>query len=239
MSVNKYERKAIVLFVDFGNTEKRKYSELFELDEEMYKYPFQAIECKIGDIKPDLIKNPNGVWTHESSAQFAKLVKSRLIQTKSQEKSSSSASTSSPSSAAAANKKKGQESKYSEWSLKVLGIDDNSTVLCQLFGLNEESEVWEDLSEDLVDGLGLATKLTESEQLLNTSRPHVVGQASAGPKYYVPNRESDYMSTRANYTNVDTEVKRAHQSAAPVNRVRSSKNLVLNHYYTCKIDINF
>lgn len=42
----------------------------------MYQYPFQAIECKLSDIKPNLIENPNGVWTEKSNESFAKVLNS-------------------------------------------------------------------------------------------------------------------------------------------------------------------
>ncbi len=68
-----YDRKSNqveIQYIDFGNKAKKKPDELFELTEDMLKYPFQAIECKLADIKPNIIKNPNGVWANRINKKF-------------------------------------------------------------------------------------------------------------------------------------------------------------------------
>ena len=76
--LNKEEQTANVLFIDFGNREKKKLSQLFELSAELQEYPFQAIQCKIANIKISLFKNPNGTWTKAATSKFASIVHTEL-----------------------------------------------------------------------------------------------------------------------------------------------------------------
>jgi hypothetical protein len=76
--LNKEEQTANVLFIDFGNREKKKLSQLFELSAELQEYPFQAIQCKIANIKMSLFKNPNGTWTKAATSKFSSIVNNEL-----------------------------------------------------------------------------------------------------------------------------------------------------------------
>ena len=74
LSVNRQEQTALVQFVDFGNKEKKKLSELFELAPELQEYPFQAVECKLANVRMSLFKNPNGVWTKTATNKFMNIL---------------------------------------------------------------------------------------------------------------------------------------------------------------------
>ncbi len=68
-----YDRKSNqveIQYIDFGNKVKKRPDELFELTEDLLKYPYQAIECRLANIKPNIIKNPNGVWSNRINKKF-------------------------------------------------------------------------------------------------------------------------------------------------------------------------
>ena len=74
--MNKQDQTVIVQFVDFGNKDKKKFNEIFELAADLQEYPFQAIQCRLVNIKMSLFKNPNGVWTKAANKTFKHLVQS-------------------------------------------------------------------------------------------------------------------------------------------------------------------
>ncbi|VDI64301.1 ATP-dependent RNA helicase TDRD9 [Mytilus galloprovincialis] len=63
-----------VFFVDYGNTEKMRKEALREMSSEFLSIPFQAVECKLCEIRPSPIKCPDGTWTVEAKEQFKHLV---------------------------------------------------------------------------------------------------------------------------------------------------------------------
>lgn len=185
MNIDWETRRAKILFVDFGNTEKKKLSELYELDDEMYKYPFQAIECKLAGIKPDLIVNPIGVWTRESTKKFA-----RLIETNDPIKS-----------------------RYSRrMKINIVDIEDETVVMCKLYACNKDTNLWEDVGDVLTEpdanGLAVAMQVSQTEQSIDVVRSSFHVPASATNRYYVPNRESGYMSRRPDFAKIDAELKK-------------------------------
>lgn len=60
INVNKSRGFCEVIFVDFGNKEKKLFSELYEMNNELKQYPFQAFKCKLANIKICPFKNPTG-----------------------------------------------------------------------------------------------------------------------------------------------------------------------------------
>jgi len=74
LSVDKKSMSVEVHFVDFGNKEKKNFTDIFEMSDDLQEYPFQAIECKLVNIKPSKIKNPNGVWTKTANALFTDIL---------------------------------------------------------------------------------------------------------------------------------------------------------------------
>jgi HrpA-like RNA helicase len=74
LHVDKKEQKAEVRFVDYGNKETRNFKDLLEISEELQHYSFQAIECKLANIKLSLIKNPIGTWTKQATRKFKDII---------------------------------------------------------------------------------------------------------------------------------------------------------------------
>jgi hypothetical protein len=72
--VSKEDKTVSVQYVDFGNKEKKRASEVFQLSDELQEYPFQALECTLDNVKPSLIKNPNGTWTPPALKLFKSIV---------------------------------------------------------------------------------------------------------------------------------------------------------------------
>jgi hypothetical protein len=68
-----------VSFIDYGNTEAVKLSELRDFGDETVKskileVPAQAFECTMSEIQPSLIHNSQGLWTDEALCEFRKIV---------------------------------------------------------------------------------------------------------------------------------------------------------------------
>lgn len=72
--VSKEDKAVNIQYVDFGNKEKKRFNEVFQLSDELQEYPFQALECTLDNIKPSLIKNPNGTWTQQAHKMFKTIV---------------------------------------------------------------------------------------------------------------------------------------------------------------------
>lgn len=73
-----------VFFIDYGNTETVKPSDLRELSDETVKseileVPFQAFECMLSEIQPSLIRNSQGLWTEEAKREFCRVVHNRVL----------------------------------------------------------------------------------------------------------------------------------------------------------------
>lgn len=66
--INVYKDRGFceVIFVDFGNKEKKLFSELFEMNQELKQYPFHAFKCKLANIKICPFKNPTGKFQRGS-----------------------------------------------------------------------------------------------------------------------------------------------------------------------------
>ena len=75
--VSKEDKTVSIQYVDYGNKEKKRFSEVFQLSDELQEYPFQALECTLDNIKPSLIKNPNGTWTHQAHKLFKSIVEEK------------------------------------------------------------------------------------------------------------------------------------------------------------------
>lgn len=72
--VNRDTEMCEIMFIDYGNREKKRFKEIFELSQELQEYPYQAFQCKIANIKPCIFKNPNGAWTKDSTTYFKKII---------------------------------------------------------------------------------------------------------------------------------------------------------------------
>ena len=73
-----------VFFVDYGNTEGVKPSDLRELSDETEKseileVPFQAFERILSEIQPSLIHNSQGLWTEEAQCEFRRLAQNKVL----------------------------------------------------------------------------------------------------------------------------------------------------------------
>jgi hypothetical protein len=69
---NLTEKRADILFVDYGNKVNGiKFDDLYEItDNDLKTFPFQAVQCKLNNIKPSIIKNPNCTWNKKSTDAF-------------------------------------------------------------------------------------------------------------------------------------------------------------------------
>ena len=73
-----------VFFIDYGNTEGIKPSDLREFGDETVKseileVPSQAFECILSEIQPSLIHNSQGLWTEEAQREFSKAVHNKVL----------------------------------------------------------------------------------------------------------------------------------------------------------------
>lgn len=73
-----------VFFVDYGNTEAVKPSDLREFSDETFKseileVPFQAFECILSEIQPSLICNSQGLWNEEAQREFRRVVQDKVL----------------------------------------------------------------------------------------------------------------------------------------------------------------
>jgi hypothetical protein len=73
-----------VFFVDYGNTEAIKPSDLRDFGDETIKteileVPAQAFECTMSEIQPSLIHNSQGLWTDEAMREFRKIVNGNML----------------------------------------------------------------------------------------------------------------------------------------------------------------
>lgn len=73
-----------VFFIDYGNTEAVKPSDLREFSDETSKsaileVSFQAFECILSEIQPSLINNSQGLWTDEAHREFRRLVHNKVF----------------------------------------------------------------------------------------------------------------------------------------------------------------
>jgi len=65
-----YNQSTVELFfVDYGETEEKSISEVFELKHEFLKLKFQAIECRLANIRPA----PGPSWSDEAGDQLCRL----------------------------------------------------------------------------------------------------------------------------------------------------------------------
>ncbi|RMZ95878.1 ATP-dependent RNA helicase TDRD9 [Brachionus plicatilis] len=66
--------RADIIFIDYGNKVTRKFQDLFYLADSLKEYQFQAIECKMVNVRPSIFHNPTGQWTKASNQTFNRLV---------------------------------------------------------------------------------------------------------------------------------------------------------------------
>lgn len=86
-SVNSRKSKDSVIqvfFIDYGNTEAVKPSDLRNIDDEYIKdrileVPAQAFECTLSEIQPSLIHNSQGLWTDEALKEFKRVVHGKVF----------------------------------------------------------------------------------------------------------------------------------------------------------------
>lgn len=74
LTVDHRQKEAYIRFVDYGNGQSVPFTNLFKLSDRLKEYPFQAVECKLHDIKPSLIRNPNCAWTNRSNDCFKQMI---------------------------------------------------------------------------------------------------------------------------------------------------------------------
>jgi hypothetical protein len=77
LRVSQARKKVKVIFVDYGNEENKRFDEIFQMSDELKGYPFQAVDCQIANIKPSLLKNPNGGWEEKSTKEFKEILKTQ------------------------------------------------------------------------------------------------------------------------------------------------------------------
>ena len=70
LHVDRVNCQVEIVYVDYGNKEIKKYDQIFKCTQELMEYPFQALECRLVNIKPSLITNPNGVWILKANQAF-------------------------------------------------------------------------------------------------------------------------------------------------------------------------
>ena len=58
-----------LFFVDYGESEEKSISEVFELKHEFLKLKFQAIECRLAKVRPA----PGPSWSDEAGDQLCRL----------------------------------------------------------------------------------------------------------------------------------------------------------------------
>ena len=80
LDLDKDQQLAQVIFVDYGNKEMKKFSQLYSISDEMESIPFQAIQCKLINIEINKLKCPNGVWTKAANDYFMNLINERELQ---------------------------------------------------------------------------------------------------------------------------------------------------------------
>lgn len=73
-----------MFFIDYGNTEAVKLSDLRDFDDETIKddileVPAQAFECTLSEIQPSLIHNSQGLWTNEALNEFRRVVQGKVF----------------------------------------------------------------------------------------------------------------------------------------------------------------
>lgn len=73
-----------VFFIDYGNTEAVKPSDLRDFGDEATKaeileVPPQAFECILSEIQPSLIRNSRGLWTDEAIHEFRRIVHGNVL----------------------------------------------------------------------------------------------------------------------------------------------------------------
>lgn len=74
IKINHENQHARIRYVDFGNSEIKGFESLYWMNDELKRHPYQAIQCRIDNIKPSVIKNPSGVWSQKSKKRFQKLM---------------------------------------------------------------------------------------------------------------------------------------------------------------------
>lgn len=80
LHIDKERQLVQVLFVDYGNKEVKRFNQLLVLNDDLYNYPFQAIECKLIKLQINKLKCPNGVWSKAANNYFAQLVSDKQLQ---------------------------------------------------------------------------------------------------------------------------------------------------------------
>lgn len=77
IDLKKDRQLAEVIFVDYGNKELKRFSQLYQISEEVESIQFQAIQCKLINIESNRLKCPNGVWTPAAKEFFIRLINDR------------------------------------------------------------------------------------------------------------------------------------------------------------------
>ncbi len=78
INVDKEAQVCEILFIDYGNREKKAFKEVYEMSYQLQQYPFQAMQCRLANIKVSLFKNPNGTWTTASNLKFKSIINKAL-----------------------------------------------------------------------------------------------------------------------------------------------------------------
>lgn len=161
--------QAEIIFVDYGNKATRSFKDLYYLSDNLKDFHFQAIECKIVNVRPSIYQNPTGQWAKTSNQKFNNFVDS---------------------------------DKFVSFEIIVQGLDKNLAYV-NLHGVTK-SGVHEDFTEMLLKS-GCAEMMSKTEIDLNLSKQF------NRKDFYIPSRESDYMSTKPRFVNEDIAIRQAEQ----------------------------
>ena len=161
--------QADVIFVDYGNKATRSFKDLFYLSDNLKEFQFQAIECKIVNVRPSIYHNPTGQWAKTSNQKFNNFVNS---------------------------------DKFVSFEIIVQGLDQNLAYV-NLHGVTK-SGLHEDFTEMLLKS-GCAEMMSKTEIDLNLSKQF------NRKDFYIPSRESDYMSAKPRFVNDDVAIRQAEQ----------------------------
>ena len=74
LAIDKRSHEVEIIYVDYGNKERKKFDQIYKCSEQLHEIPFQAVECKLANINPSLFRNPNGVWVKDATKKFKEII---------------------------------------------------------------------------------------------------------------------------------------------------------------------
>lgn len=57
-------------FIDYGNVQKTKATDIYVLPEAAKKFKPQAMECVLSEVEPSYVLDQKGLWTEEANKMF-------------------------------------------------------------------------------------------------------------------------------------------------------------------------